>query len=329
MFLDKIHLALYLIFVDSVLIIYCQLTTHSSEMCLKKALTIHRSLKAKNCPLPYLEAKTDRERCSVSCNGSYTKKEPDPHRDCVGFNIKFKLEETLITYIKVFPCEIPNCSLEVVNFECTLNRSHTEFTDGEKRSCIDPGSSAVIILCCLVGGSLIGISAFVLVKRLRTYHRRLQPPPVFYQPNYGDSGDLQGDSTVTIGSPLETEYADIEETIRMVAKAIQVPSYKEDSSSETRSRENIYHHLSLTEDSTKRENSAILSNDCIPDNFADDVNLSNKGSPSFKSVVICADSSSSKSNGNSKVSPTGSVGSDKYYALEKEYVIFNSSNGNK
>lgn len=115
----------------------------------------------------------------------------------------------------------------------------------------------------------------------------------------------------------------------MVAKAIQVPSYKEDSSSETRSRENIYHHLSLTEDSTKTENSAILSNDCIPDNFADDVILSNKGSPSFKSVVICADSSSSKSNGNSKVSPTGSLGSDKYYALEKEYVIFNSSNGNK
>lgn len=53
----------------------------------------------------------------------------------------------------------------------------------------------------------------------------------------------------------------------MVAKAIQVHSYKEDSSSETRSRENIYHHLSLTEDSTKTENSAILSNDCIPDNF--------------------------------------------------------------
>lgn len=329
MFLDKIHLALYLIFVNSVLVTYCQSTTFSSEMCLKKALTIHRSLKAKNCPLRYLEAKTERERCSISCNGTYTIKEPDPHRKCVGFNIKFKLEETLITYIKVFPCEILNCSLEVVEFDCTFNRSHTELTDGEKRSCIDPGTSVVIILSCLVGGSLIGISVFVLVKRLRTYKRKLQPPPVFYQPNYGDSGDLQGERTVTIGSPLETEYADIEETIRMVAKAIQVPSYKEDSSSETRSRENIYHHLSLTEDSTKTENSAILSNDCIPDNFADDVILSNKGSPSFKSVVICADSSSSKSNGNSKVSPTGSLGSDKYYALEKEYVIFNSSNGNK
>lgn len=44
---------------------------------------------------------------------------------------------------------------------------------------------------------------------------RLQPPPVFYQPNYGDGGDLPGERTVTIGSPLETEYADIEETIRV------------------------------------------------------------------------------------------------------------------
>lgn len=79
---------------------------------------------------------SERERCSVSCNGTYTIKEPDPHRKCVGFNIKFKLEETLITYIKVFPCEILNCSLEVVDFDCTFNRSHTEFTDGEKRSCI-------------------------------------------------------------------------------------------------------------------------------------------------------------------------------------------------
>lgn len=102
----------------------------------------------------------------------------------------------------------------------------------------------------------------------------------------------------------------------MVAKAIQVPSYKEDSSSETRSRENIYHHLSLIEDSTKMQNSAFISSDFVQDSFDDDMILSNKGSPSFKSGVICTVSLSSKSNGSSKVSPTGSAGSDKYYALE-------------
>lgn len=60
----------------------------------------------------------------------------DLYRDCVGFNIKFKFEEILIIYIKVFFCEIFNCLLEVVNFECMFNRSYIEFIDGEKRLCI-------------------------------------------------------------------------------------------------------------------------------------------------------------------------------------------------
>lgn len=114
----------------------------------------------------------------------------------------------------------------------------------------------------------------------------------------------------------------------MVAKAIQVPSYKEDSSSETRSRENIHHHLSLIEDLTKKQTSALISSDSFSDIFADDVILSNKSSPSVKSSVICTESLSLRSNGNSKMSPTGSSGSDKYYALENEYLIANTSNGN-
>lgn len=60
----------------------------------------------------------------------------------------------------------------------------------------------------------------------------------------------------------------------------------------------------------KKENSALISSDSIPNSFADDMIFSNKGSPSFKYVVICTDISSSKSNGNSKVSPTGSAGSE-------------------
>lgn len=59
----------------------------------------------------------------------------------------------MITNIKVFPCGILNCSLEVVEFECTFNRNHSERPlnktssnkedqinqqdiDGENRSCI-------------------------------------------------------------------------------------------------------------------------------------------------------------------------------------------------
>lgn len=43
----------------------------------------------------------------------------------------------------------------------------------------------------------------------------MQIPPVFYQPNYGDEGDISGDRIVTIANSLETEYADIEETIKV------------------------------------------------------------------------------------------------------------------
>lgn len=34
---------------------------------------------------------------------------------------------------------------------------------------------------------------------------------MFYEPNYGDEGDISGGRIVTIGNSFETEYADIEE----------------------------------------------------------------------------------------------------------------------
>lgn len=45
--------------------------------------------------------------------------------------------------------------------------------------------------------------------------RRLQLPPVFYQPNYGDGGECLEDRAFNIANPMETEYTDIEETIRV------------------------------------------------------------------------------------------------------------------
>lgn len=80
--------------------------------------------------------------------------------------------------------------------------------------------------------------------------------------------------------------------------------------------------------STKQQNSALISSDSVPDVFANDVILSNKCSPSFKSDVVYTESLSLKSNGSSKVSPTGSAGSNKYYAMEDDYLIVNCSNGN-
>lgn len=47
----------------------------------------------------------------------------------------------------------------------------------------------------------------------------------------------------------------------MIAKAVQVPSYKDDSSSESGSRENIHQHSSLLEQSPEIEKSMLFTND--------------------------------------------------------------------
>lgn len=47
-----------------------------------------------------------------------------------------------------------------------------------------------------------------------------------------------------------------------------------------------------------------ISCDFVPNKFAKGVILGNKGSQSFKSVIICTNNYSEKSNSNFKVSPT-------------------------
>ena len=108
----------------------------------------------------------------------------------------------------------------------------------------------------------------------------------------------------------------------MIAKAVQVPSYKEDSSSESRSRENIYHHLSLLEQSPKLGKNVLVNNDndSIPSSQSQSLRYSGAGSPSIKSEIINTDTVSAKSRNSSKVSPTGSEGSDRYFALENKII---------
>ena len=47
------------------------------------------------------------------------------------------------------------------------------------------------------------------------YFIRLQPPVVFYQPNYGESDAISGGQDIQIGNTMESEYADIEDTIKV------------------------------------------------------------------------------------------------------------------
>lgn len=43
---------------------------------------------------------------------------------------------------------------------------------------------------------------------------------MFYQPNYGDGGDIPEERIVTIANSSETEYADIEDTIKVHKRKI-------------------------------------------------------------------------------------------------------------
>lgn len=264
---------------------------HFSEMCLDQALTIHMSLIKKMCPYKYLESETEPIRCQVLCRGTSSTKATDPSSNCVAYNISFYLNETLLSKLLDFRCGIPRCILELIAFECTLSgknvgvysyetsskKDEPKDTNCENDLSHDPDTRVVISLSCFFGGSLIGIGVLVILKRFKTFKRILQPPPVFYQPNTRVDENLSREITVAIGSRLET--GDNEDTIRKVAKAIQVLPYKEDSPFETSSRENC---SDPTNDTSKETNSAVVSSDFISDSFVDDIIPFKKSCPSFK-----------------------------------------------
>lgn len=67
--------------------------------------------------------------CSVLCKGTYTTKSTqpvkNPSHNCVGFNISFKLNETLTSKFADFRCGMQDCILDVIEFECKINRNYT------------------------------------------------------------------------------------------------------------------------------------------------------------------------------------------------------------
>lgn len=80
-------------------------------------------------------------RCSVLCRGIFTTKAVDPARNCVGYDISFKLNKSLTAKLKDFHCEIPGCLLEVVEFVCTFNGEFADIplnktSSNENRECL-------------------------------------------------------------------------------------------------------------------------------------------------------------------------------------------------
>ena len=44
---------------------------------------------------------------------------------------------------------------------------------------------------------------------------KLQPPEIFYQPNYGESVAITGGHDIQIGNTMGSEYAEIEDAIKV------------------------------------------------------------------------------------------------------------------
>ncbi|XP_061195274.1 uncharacterized protein LOC133203517 [Saccostrea echinata] len=295
--------AIFCIAMNSVIQVYSG--QFESTMCLEQSLEIHGKMKNKLCPDSLLSSEQGVENCLFYCKGTYNTLEISTEDlYCVDFVISFNNNGTQSSKLKDRLCEISNCLSKkpVIVISTTLS--------------------------CFIVGSIVGIGILYVIYRFRNLKNRFDTQmqsSVFYQSRHSEEHGLS-EGRIIINPLEETQYADIEDQFRMVAKAIQVPSYKEDSSSSSRSRENIYHHLSGLEDRAK---SVLFSSDSLSEDYINGSKIIEvqNGSPSLKSFIIHAGSPSSKSNGESKVSPTGSGGSDKYYALEKEYMIFKSDNG--
>ncbi|XP_022296637.2 uncharacterized protein LOC111106305 isoform X1 [Crassostrea virginica] len=233
----------------------------TSEMCLDQALTIHAMMKQKQCPYDLLNAVSGYEGCSAVYKGHVRSKNElhdEPH--CVGLNINFHLNDNLSTNIIYFLCNITNCILEVIDFECSLG----DKTDED--AYIAPAISVVLSLSCASVGSLLGMGCLIVVQRLRKYKQKLDTTvytsAVLYQPKNATNIEH-----ITIPNLIEEDYENVEVSIKMIAKAVQVPSYKDDSSSESGSRENIHQYSKLSEQSPKIEKSMLFTNDS--DSFLD------------------------------------------------------------
>lgn len=46
---------------------------------------------------------------------------------CVGYNISFHFNKTLTTKLKDFPCHIPTCLIDEIDFYCTFIEANTDF----------------------------------------------------------------------------------------------------------------------------------------------------------------------------------------------------------
>nr|XP_019924679.2 uncharacterized protein LOC105332753 isoform X1 [Crassostrea gigas] len=247
-----------------------------SEMCLEQTLQIHALLEQKICPYSLLASNAEYEDCSVRCEGIYvTVRNEYAYHRCVGYTINFNISGMLTSSLRSFLCNLPNCVLEMITFECTFIKRDTDIKsnkttneendlqkkqnmDVENSSCFGVDTGAVIGFSFAVVGGVLGVLCFfVLVKHLRTRQRSRFCPSKFCHPHTDDCCQVPMEREVMIAGQAAKGTKTMED------KAIQVSYYKENDPHEPRLKENKLYQLYLKEDHPESYGSVLLSSDFI------------------------------------------------------------------
>lgn len=71
--------------------------------------------------------------CTVRCKAKYTNNNAfDSVNHCVTYTMSFHINGNLTSKFKAFPCNITNCILEVIEFECMFIEENSEFENLDK-----------------------------------------------------------------------------------------------------------------------------------------------------------------------------------------------------
>nr|XP_034307590.1 uncharacterized protein LOC117683003 [Crassostrea gigas]XP_034307591.1 uncharacterized protein LOC117683003 [Crassostrea gigas]XP_034307592.1 uncharacterized protein LOC117683003 [Crassostrea gigas]XP_034307593.1 uncharacterized protein LOC117683003 [Crassostrea gigas]XP_034307594.1 uncharacterized protein LOC117683003 [Crassostrea gigas] len=205
------------------------------KFCLEDAILIHDDLFQKGCP--YRLSPEDKTNCSIPCTGKL-----DTNNSLNGINhrIDYMLisQNDGLSILRKEYLNFSNCIIETITIKCDFkyqkeNRNKSDCATSREEGTL-PGSSnglVSVIIGCLLGVVLTLIGGWILkiLRQRHRYHKNLDLNPICR----------------SINNPVV--YTEIEE-LRMLVKATQVPSIKDNSPLSARSRtSNTYHTLAEME----------------------------------------------------------------------------------
>lgn len=86
-------------------------------------------IKAKVLKKIYMYILAGSEGCPIVCKGRFfINNTLYDEENCVEYNISFRLNNTISTYLRDVPCKIPKCIFEAIHFECKFSTNTTNTT---------------------------------------------------------------------------------------------------------------------------------------------------------------------------------------------------------